>query len=98
MPLIGRKTEDWGNIDIESNAIEFRKILDYYKTQSDIIHKGGGDIAIEKQHKKGRLTARERVDYLKDSNSEILEFGVLQGMVCMKSLGVPLQAELLYVS
>ena len=72
MPRIGTKIEDWKSIDIESNSIEFKKIIEQYKAQTLKIYKGGGDLAIEKQHKKGRLTARERVDYLKDSNTNIL--------------------------
>lgn len=34
-----------------------------------ILEKGGGDAAIEKQHKKGKLTARERIDLLFDEGS-----------------------------
>src|SRR5512140_3836492 len=34
-----------------------------------VVRKGGGDERIEKQHKAGKLTARERVDRLVDSNS-----------------------------
>jgi len=34
-----------------------------------VVRKGGGDERIEKQHKAGKLTARERVDRLVDPNS-----------------------------
>ena len=89
MPRIGTKTEDWKSIDIESNSIEFKKIIEQYKAQTLKIYKGGGDLAIEKQHKKGRLTARERVDYLKDSNTNILEFGIFAGYDMYEEFGSP---------
>ena len=34
---------------------------------------------IEKHHAKGKLTARERVDYLIDDNSEFFEIGSFAG-------------------
>jgi len=37
---------------------------------------GGGAKAAARQHAKGRLTARERLDLLLDSGSEFLEFGI----------------------
>ena len=39
------------------------------------IHLGGGEKKLEKQRAKGKMTARERVDYLKDDDSEFLELG-----------------------
>ncbi|WP_396127665.1 acyl-CoA carboxylase subunit beta [Algoriphagus halophytocola] len=43
---------------------------------------GGGAKRIEKEHAKGKLTARERIDYLVDSDTEFLEVGafVADGM------------------
>lgn len=38
---------------------------------------GGGPQKIEKQHKDGKLTARERIDRLKDPDSPFLEIGLL---------------------
>ena len=40
---------------------------------------GGGKAAIEKQHAKGKLTARERIDYLLDKNRETIEIGAFAG-------------------
>ena len=39
----------------------------------------GGNAAIEKQHAKGKLTARERIDYLFDKNRETIEIGAFAG-------------------
>jgi acetyl-CoA carboxylase carboxyltransferase component len=43
---------------------------------------GGGEKKIEQEHKKGKLTARERIAYLTDAGSEFLEVGafVADGM------------------
>ena len=43
------------------------------------IHEGGGAKRISKQHKKGKLTARERIDALIDEGSDFLEFGAFAG-------------------
>lgn len=44
------------------------KIVDWMEKKT-ILEKGGGDAAIQKQHGKGKLTARERLDLLFDSGS-----------------------------
>ena len=45
----------------------------------DTIKLGGGKKAIDKQHEKGKLTARERLDYLFDKNTLRFEMGALAG-------------------
>ncbi|MBZ5642340.1 MAG: acyl-CoA carboxylase subunit beta [Acidobacteriia bacterium] len=46
------------------------------KNQETEIHQGGGAKAIESQHKKGRLTARERIAKLIDPHTSFFELGV----------------------
>src|SRR6266581_2811735 len=41
------------------------------------LRRGGGPEKIEKQHKQGKLTARERIDLLLDKNSYAQEIGLL---------------------
>ena len=89
MSIIGSNTEDWKNIDTYANKESFQKLLDRLDANINDIKKAGGEIAIEKQHKKGRLTARERVDYLKDSNSKSLELGVFAGYEMYEEYGSP---------
>src|SRR5689334_14457931 len=43
------------------------------------IQPGGGATAIERQHGKGRLTARERIQLLIDPGTESLELGLWAG-------------------
>ena len=40
---------------------------------------GGGESRIEKLHAQGKLTARERIDYLLDKNATAIEIGALAG-------------------
>lgn len=40
---------------------------------------GGGEKKIEEQHQKGKLTARERIEYLTDKGSPFLEIGLFAG-------------------
>ncbi len=62
--------------------IKFNKNEDYNKLQvSDLkkklvkIYKGGGEKRIEKEHNKGKMSARERVAFLLDKNKPSLEIG-----------------------
>ncbi|OAD46082.1 acyl-CoA carboxylase subunit beta [Polaribacter atrinae] len=66
--------------------INFNKNEDYNKLlASDLIRRfakiklGGGQKRIDKLHEKGKMTARERVDYLLDSNSKSIEIGAFAG-------------------
>ena len=45
----------------------------------DTIYKGGGEKKIAKHKAKGKLTARERIDYLTDDDSEFIELGAFAG-------------------
>jgi 3-methylcrotonyl-CoA carboxylase beta subunit len=69
------------NIDVKSAAFEknARRIIDLLtslKNEEEQIGQGGGAKAIESQHKKGRLTARERIKKLVDPGSPFFELSV----------------------
>ena len=49
------------------------------RTKRKRIRQGGGAKAIEAQHKKGRLTARERIARLIDPRTEFFELGIYAG-------------------
>ena len=53
--------------------------IEELKTEQADIELGGGPRAIERQHKKGRLTARERISKLLDDGSFWLEVGLWAG-------------------
>ncbi|MFW6262627.1 MAG: carboxyl transferase domain-containing protein, partial [Thermotogota bacterium] len=46
-----------------------KELIDAFKQKNEQIEKGGGEKQIEKQHKSGKLTARERVSNLLDKHS-----------------------------
>ncbi len=58
-----------------SNEAYHLKELANLETLRKKIHLGGGKKNIEKQHKKGKLTARERIEYLKDQEAPFFEIG-----------------------
>lgn len=43
------------------------------------VRQGGGKKKIEKHHSKGKMTARERIDYLVDDSEDCLEIGAFAG-------------------
>ena len=53
----------------------------------EVIYQGGGLKRIEKQHERGKLTARERIDYLIDEGSEFFEVGAFAGYEMYASYG-----------
>jgi 3-methylcrotonyl-CoA carboxylase beta subunit len=62
--------------EFEKNARRVVDLLNSIKNEEEQIRQGGGDKAIESQHKKGRLTARERIARLIDPGSHFLELGI----------------------
>ncbi len=50
-----------------------------YQKIAKKIHLGGGEKSLAKQRSKGKLTARERIEYLKDKNAYFLEIGTFVG-------------------
>jgi acetyl-CoA carboxylase carboxyltransferase component len=59
--------------EFKNNSRHIIELLTEMKNQEELICQGGGAKAIESQHKKGRLTARERIEKLIDRNSHFFE-------------------------
>ncbi len=59
----------------ERNLKAMAEMVANVRNEEQIIAQGGGDKAIESQHKKGRLTARERIALLIDPGTELFELG-----------------------
>jgi len=71
---------------IRTMDLNFNKNEDYNKLLVTDLNKrlaqvklGGGKSKIEKEHAKGKMTARERIDYLFDSNTKSIEVGSFAG-------------------
>ncbi len=75
--------------DLEFNQNEDAMRLDVSKRDRllDKIHLGGGTKKIEKHKSKGKLTARERVDYLIDKDTDFLEIGAFAGFGMYEEYG-----------
>ena len=64
-----------GSPRFEHNVHAMAELVTRVRNEEELIHEGGGDKAIESQHKKGRLTSRERIALLIDEGSEFFELG-----------------------
>ncbi len=66
-------------LQFNKNEDAYKQLLFKVQTKAKKIMLGGGEKAIANQHDKGKLTARERVDYLIDTDTEFLEIGLFAG-------------------
>lgn len=64
MDLTFNKNEDHNKLKLSELREKLSQVM-----------KGGGKSRIEKQHKQGKLTARERIDYLLDDGKDSIEIG-----------------------
>jgi len=75
------------DLEFARNEDQFRKLLDQLQHKAKIVSVGGGQKKIDEQHKRGKLTARERIEYLIDKNSFFLELGLFAGDGMYKEYG-----------
>ena len=65
-----------GATDTDRNTRRMVDLLTEIKNEEEQIQQGGGKAAIESQHRKGRLTARERIALLIDPETQFFELGI----------------------
>ncbi len=65
--------------EFKKNEDQFRQLLEELRSKTIKVKLGGGQKKIEDQHKRGKLTARERIEYLIDKDSFFLELGLFAG-------------------
>ncbi len=75
------------NIEFNRNEDDMKQAISKMRNHLEKIQLGGGKKAIEKQHEKNKLTARERIDYLVDKNSTFLELGAFAGFEMYEEQG-----------
>lgn len=63
------------NRNEDTNKLEVAKMRRLLKS----VKLGGGQMKIDKLHQKGKMTARERIDYLIDDDTTFLEIGAFVG-------------------
>lgn len=66
-------------LEFNKNDDKMRMLISKMNKRMDKISLGGGKAKIEKEHAKGKLTARERIDYLLDTGSDRIEVGGFAG-------------------
>lgn len=64
------------NSNMEKTQPTIHDLLEKLATKTVEVQLGGGQKRIDSEHQKGKLTARERIDYLIDTGSEFLEIGI----------------------
>ena len=67
------------DLEFNKNEDQLRQLCSQLKSKEQKTRLGGGEKKIEDQHKKGKLTARERIAYLIDKKSDFLEVGLFAG-------------------
>ncbi len=67
------------DIDFNYNDDQMRLKIRAMERALDKIYLGGGKKRIEKLHKAGKLSARERINLILDANSESIEIGAFAG-------------------
>lgn len=67
------------DLEFNKNEDKLRLMISDLKKLADKIHLGGGKSRIEKLHKQGKMTARERIKALFDENGPEIEIGEFVG-------------------
>ena len=67
------------DLEFNKNEDKMKQLISTMEKKLEKIYLGGGKAKIEKQHEQGKLSVRERVEYLLDKNSPQVEIGVFAG-------------------
>lgn len=67
------------NVEFNKNEDVMKLSLSQLRQRFDQVALGGGKKAIEKQREKNKLTARERIEYLRDNDTPFIEIGAFAG-------------------
>jgi acetyl-CoA carboxylase carboxyltransferase component len=67
------------DINFNKNEDHNKLLISELKKRLVKVKLGGGQERINKHHKKGKMTARERIEYLLDSNTKSIEIGAFAG-------------------
>lgn len=67
------------NLEFNKNEDVNKMLVSQLKQRFDVVSLGGGKKNIDKHKEKGKLTARERISYLIDKDSDFIEIGAFAG-------------------
>jgi len=65
------------NLDFNKNEDKMMQLVSGLQRKLDKVYEGGGKSRQDKEREKGKLTARERIDYLLDKDTPRIEIGAL---------------------
>jgi acetyl-CoA carboxylase carboxyltransferase component len=66
-------------LERSKNEDHLKLLISRMEHRLERIHLGGGKAKIEKEHKLGKLTARERIQHLVDEDADVFELGAFAG-------------------
>ncbi len=75
------------NIEFNRNDDRMKMSLGEVRRRLEKIYEGGGKKSIEKQREKNKLTARERIEYLRDKDQPFIEIGAFAGFEMYEEQG-----------
>ena len=75
------------NVEFNKKEDQMKLLISEMNQKLQKIYLGGGKEKIAKQHKKGKLSVRERINYLIDENTHFLEIGAFAGNGMYKEYG-----------
>ncbi len=67
------------DIEFNKNEDKIKLLISQMEQRLSKIYLGGGKGRIDKLHEQGKMTARERIDFLLDKNTERIEIGAFAG-------------------
>jgi acetyl-CoA carboxylase carboxyltransferase component len=75
------------NLEFNKNEDAMKLALAQINKHFEKIAQGGGKKALEKQREKNKLTARERIEYLRDKDKPFIELGAFAGFEMYDEIG-----------
>ena len=67
------------NLEFNKNEDKMKQLISAMENKLNKIYLGGGKGRIEKQHEQGKMTARERIEFLIDKDTNTVEIGAFAG-------------------
>jgi len=75
------------DLEFNKNEDQFKQLVHKLHVKAVKVKLGGGEKKIAEQHQRGKLTARERIDFLIDQGSTFCEIGLFAGEGMYKEQG-----------
>jgi len=75
------------DLEFNKNEDKIKQLISTMEKKLEKVYLGGGKARIDKQHEQGKLSARERINYLLDENSPQIEIGAFAGDEMYKEHG-----------